>query len=243
MTDDERTAHRVHKVSYDVALEVPPYRVVGTVYLYPGSEPDRLLDRSSDMFVPVVDASAFLGETAHRASRRRRRSSSTASTCAASSRSTSGRGSATRSCPGRRWAGPTGPTGRADPALSRAGPRGQARATSLTRGRTRKPALATGAALGVPSTRSARVSKSLVIFSLREHLDDRPALVGGADEEQAARADRAPAPASRRSSPCPRPVTPLLARLTTIASRSRQPSPRGDVAQLDGGADGRHVRA
>ena len=41
-----------------MALEVPPFRVVGTVYLYPGSEPDRLLDRSSEMFVPIVDAVA-----------------------------------------------------------------------------------------------------------------------------------------------------------------------------------------
>ena len=61
-SEEERTAHRVHKVSYEVALEVPPYRVVGTVYLYPGSEPDSLLMRSSDMFVPVVDASATVGD-------------------------------------------------------------------------------------------------------------------------------------------------------------------------------------
>ena len=62
MNDDERNAHRVHKVSYEVALEVPPYRVVGTVYLYPGSEPDSLLMRSSEMFVPVVDAIATMGD-------------------------------------------------------------------------------------------------------------------------------------------------------------------------------------
>ena len=62
MSEDERTAHRVHKVSYEVALEAPPYRVVGTIYLYPGSEPDSLLQRSSDMFVPVVDATATVGE-------------------------------------------------------------------------------------------------------------------------------------------------------------------------------------
>ena len=62
MTTEERNAHKVHKVSYEVALEAPPYRVVGTVYLYPGSEPDSLLQRSSDMFVPIVDASAFLGQ-------------------------------------------------------------------------------------------------------------------------------------------------------------------------------------
>ncbi len=59
---DERTAHRVHKVSYEVALEVPPYRVTGTVYLYPGSEPDSLLSRSTEMFVPIVDAQATIGD-------------------------------------------------------------------------------------------------------------------------------------------------------------------------------------
>ena len=62
MSADERNAHKVHKVSYEVALEVPPYRVVGTVYLYPGSEPDSLLNRSSEMFVPVVDATATIGD-------------------------------------------------------------------------------------------------------------------------------------------------------------------------------------
>jgi len=62
LTDTERAAHRVHKVSYDVALEVPPFRVVGTVFLHPGSEPDRLLDRATEMFVPVVDAVAMLGD-------------------------------------------------------------------------------------------------------------------------------------------------------------------------------------
>ena len=62
--DAERTAHKVHKIAYDVALEVPPFRVVGTVFLYPGSEPDRLLDRATEMFVPVVDAVAYLGDQA-----------------------------------------------------------------------------------------------------------------------------------------------------------------------------------
>ena len=62
--DTERTAHKVHKIAYDVALELPPFRVTGTVYLYPGSEPDRLLDRATEMFVPVVDATAYLGDRA-----------------------------------------------------------------------------------------------------------------------------------------------------------------------------------
>ena len=60
LTESERVAYKVHKIPYDVALEVPPFRVVGTVYLYPGSEPDRLLDRATEMFVPVVEAVAYL---------------------------------------------------------------------------------------------------------------------------------------------------------------------------------------
>jgi hypothetical protein len=63
LSESERAAHRVHKVSYDVALEAPPFRIVGTVYLHPGSEPDRLLDRATEMFVPVVDAVATLAGT------------------------------------------------------------------------------------------------------------------------------------------------------------------------------------
>lgn len=62
MTDAERSAHKIHKVTYEVRLEVPPYRVVGTVQLYPGYEPVRLLDRSNDMFVAVVDATATMGD-------------------------------------------------------------------------------------------------------------------------------------------------------------------------------------
>jgi hypothetical protein len=62
MSEPEQTAYRVHKVTYDVALEVPPFRVVGTVHMHPGSEPERLLDRATEMFLPVVGATAYLGE-------------------------------------------------------------------------------------------------------------------------------------------------------------------------------------
>ena len=62
LTEAERAALKVHKVAYDVALEVPPFRVIGTVYLHPGSEPDRLLERSTEMFVPVAEATARLGD-------------------------------------------------------------------------------------------------------------------------------------------------------------------------------------
>jgi hypothetical protein len=54
MTDDEKAAHKVHKLPFDVAIEAPPYRIVGTVYLRPGTDPSQLMDRSTEMFVPVV---------------------------------------------------------------------------------------------------------------------------------------------------------------------------------------------
>jgi hypothetical protein len=62
LSDAERAALRIHRIAYDVALELPPFRVVGTVYLHPGTEPERLLDRSTEMFVPVVDAIARMGD-------------------------------------------------------------------------------------------------------------------------------------------------------------------------------------
>ena len=62
LTEEGKAAHRVHKVSYEVAIEVPPYRVIGTVYLHPGSEPDSLLSRSSEMFAPIVEATAMMGD-------------------------------------------------------------------------------------------------------------------------------------------------------------------------------------
>ena len=61
MSETEKVAHRVHKVSYDVGIEIPPFRVVGTVLLYPGSDPNRLLDRATEMFIPVVQATAYHG--------------------------------------------------------------------------------------------------------------------------------------------------------------------------------------
>lgn len=62
LSETERAALKVHKVPYSVVLEVPPFRVLGIVYMHPGSEPERLLDRSTEMFVPVVDGVARLGD-------------------------------------------------------------------------------------------------------------------------------------------------------------------------------------
>ena len=60
--DAEKAAFRRNKVAYDVVLELPPYRVIGTVFLHPGSEPDRLMDRGPDLFFPVTNAVALSGD-------------------------------------------------------------------------------------------------------------------------------------------------------------------------------------
>jgi hypothetical protein len=62
LSESEKAAHKIHKVPYDCILEAPPFKIVGTVYLFAGTEPERLLDRGTEMFVPVVDAKCFLGE-------------------------------------------------------------------------------------------------------------------------------------------------------------------------------------
>ena len=62
MSESEKAAHAVHKVAFDVAIEAPPFRIAGTVFLFPGTEPASLLNRGTDMFVPVVDAVAHLGD-------------------------------------------------------------------------------------------------------------------------------------------------------------------------------------
>ena len=64
LEDDERSAHRIHKVSFDVALLAPPLRIVGTIHLHPGSEPDGLLERSAQMFVAVTNPTVLYGEAA-----------------------------------------------------------------------------------------------------------------------------------------------------------------------------------
>ena len=62
LNDAEKAALKVHKVAYDVILALPPYQVVGTVFLHAGSEPERLMDRGSDLFFPVTNAVALLGD-------------------------------------------------------------------------------------------------------------------------------------------------------------------------------------
>lgn len=64
MTNDERAAHRIHKVSFDVALIAPPFAVVGSVQIHPGAVPEQLMDRGSQMFVAITDPVVKYDETA-----------------------------------------------------------------------------------------------------------------------------------------------------------------------------------
>ena len=103
LTEAERSALKVHKVPYDVALELPPFRIIGTVFMHPGSEPDRLLDRSNEMFTPSRRRSPSSGTSRSRTPTSRS-SSSTGSTCGAWSRSTGRQVSRHSACPAPRWA-------------------------------------------------------------------------------------------------------------------------------------------
>ncbi len=60
LDEKQREAYKLHKVEYDVALDCPPFRVIGTVHLFPGTEPARLLDRQTELFVPITDAITFI---------------------------------------------------------------------------------------------------------------------------------------------------------------------------------------
>lgn len=61
-TDEERAAHRIHKVTFDVALDAPPFRVIGTVRVSPGAVPASLLERGSQMFAAVTDPIVQVGD-------------------------------------------------------------------------------------------------------------------------------------------------------------------------------------
>lgn len=64
MSDEDRAAYLAQRIAYDVALEAPPLRIMGTVHLAPGMAPEALLERTTEMFVPVVGGVAYVGERA-----------------------------------------------------------------------------------------------------------------------------------------------------------------------------------
>jgi hypothetical protein len=62
LSEAERAAHLGQRVAYQVALEAPPLRITGTVHLNPGVAPEALLERTAEMFVPVVGGVAYIGD-------------------------------------------------------------------------------------------------------------------------------------------------------------------------------------
>ena len=64
MSEEERAAQLAQRVAYEVSLEAPPLRILGTVHLAPGTAPEALLERTTEMFVPVVGGVAYVGERA-----------------------------------------------------------------------------------------------------------------------------------------------------------------------------------
>ncbi len=62
VTAEERAAHRVHKVTFEVALEAPPFRVVGTISLHPGTSPETLMERGTQMFAAIKDSVVTVGD-------------------------------------------------------------------------------------------------------------------------------------------------------------------------------------
>ena len=61
-TDEERAARRVRKDPYEVVLEAPPFRIVGTVHVFPGSDPQQMLDQAPEMFIPLTNAVAYVDD-------------------------------------------------------------------------------------------------------------------------------------------------------------------------------------
>ena len=62
LTDEEKAARKVRKEAYEVVLEAPPFRIVGTLHVFPGSSTGQLMDQTAEMFVPLTDAVAYAGD-------------------------------------------------------------------------------------------------------------------------------------------------------------------------------------
>ena len=253
LTDAERTAHKVHKIAYDVALEVPPFRVVGTVYLYPGS--------GAGAAAGPGDARCSCRSSTPRAYRRRTGRSRRAATRRPRQPLLPARHRADRQLDRRAAATAAGRAARWHVRAIVGELRSPRRRASLT-GRTpmtpgrvrrgRRPsggrtaadracAAARRASGRSPKSASARPSKSSVIFSLGNiSMTVRPSLAARTKSRPPDRIwgqGRHPDRALHVGT-----ATPLLARLMTRASRSRMPSSVATSRELDGRTDGGDVR-
>ena len=61
-SEAEKAARRVRKEPYQVVLEAPPFRIVGTVHVFPGHDAKQLMEQAAEMFVPLTNAVAYVDE-------------------------------------------------------------------------------------------------------------------------------------------------------------------------------------
>jgi hypothetical protein len=61
-TDAKKAARRVRKAPYEVVIEAPPFRIVGTVHVFPGTDPRQVVEQGAEMFIALTNASAFVAD-------------------------------------------------------------------------------------------------------------------------------------------------------------------------------------
>jgi len=61
-TEEQHAAHRVRKDPYEVEIEAPPFRIRGTVHLFPGTDAKVLMEAAAEMFVPLTQAVAYVDD-------------------------------------------------------------------------------------------------------------------------------------------------------------------------------------
>jgi hypothetical protein len=55
VSDADRDAWSRFRVSYEVTLEAPPFRILGTLMLLPSQDPSSLMERGTELFLPVMN--------------------------------------------------------------------------------------------------------------------------------------------------------------------------------------------
>ena len=62
MDKERQLANKIRKNAFDVVLICPPLRIQGRVHLFPGVSPPALLERVNELFIPVTNAIASVGD-------------------------------------------------------------------------------------------------------------------------------------------------------------------------------------
>jgi len=61
-TEQQKAARKVRKDPYRVALEAPPFKIRGTLHVFPGMTAEQLMEQAAEMFVPLTDAVAYVDD-------------------------------------------------------------------------------------------------------------------------------------------------------------------------------------